>query len=128
VRGDREQLQQVVWNLVLNASDAMAGNAPGDRHIAVATGAGGPGSLQVAVSDRGPGISPELIRRVFEPFYTSHPKRLGLGLSVCRSIVTTHGGDVWAANNPDRGATVCFTLPAGAAATTAREHGYGTFL
>jgi signal transduction histidine kinase len=126
VNGGRMQLQQAIWHLVLNAAEAISGNDPGDRHITVATGAAD-GSLQVAVSDRGAGIPPELLHRVFEPFFTSKPQGIGLGLSICRSIVIAHGGEVWAANNPDRGATVCFTVPpATDAPVRAREHGSGT--
>lgn len=111
VRGDRVQLKQVLLNIVVNACDAMNDNRPAERSLTIATEAGMQGTVQVSVADRGGGIQPALIERLFEPFVTTKAKGLGLGLSICRSIVTAHSGRLWAANNPDRGATFWVTLP-----------------
>src|SRR4029077_20009758 len=112
VRGDRVQLKQVLLNIVVNACDAMNDNRPTERDLIIATNHGAAGVLQVSVADRGSGIEPALLERLFEPFVTTKAKGLGLGLSICRSIVTAHRGRLWAANNPDRGATFWVALPA----------------
>ena len=112
IRGDHVQLEQVLLNLIMNACEAMADNNGTERVIEISTGGDGNGSLQLSVVDRGPGIPPEMIDRIFEPFTTTKTQGLGLGLSICRSIISAHGGHLWAANNPDRGATFAFTLPA----------------
>jgi signal transduction histidine kinase len=112
VRGDRVQLQQVLLNIVINACDAMNDNRPAERGLAVTTAQAGAGMVQLAVADRGNGIEAELLERLFEPFVTTKQNGLGLGLSICRSIVTAHGGRLWAANNQDRGATFWVALPA----------------
>jgi PAS domain S-box-containing protein len=111
VTGDRVQLQQVVLNLVMNACDAMAGTPVPERRLRVRTDMADGDAVRVCVIDKGSGIPPELLERIFEPFVTTRNHGLGLGLSVCRQIVLAHHGRLWAANNPDRGATVCFTLP-----------------
>jgi len=111
LRGDAVQLQQVLLNLLLNAFDAMKDVEEDDRIVTVRTRQIYAGSVQIAVSDRGTGIEPQRLARLFEPFQTSKPDGLGLGLSICRSIVEGHGGRLWAENNPDRGATFCFTVP-----------------
>jgi two-component system sensor kinase FixL len=110
VRGDRVQLQQVLLNIILNAFDAMKARAPGTRHLTVRMERND-GTLRVAVSDCGPGIDADEIRRIFEPFYTTKREGLGMGLPICRSIVESHGGRLWAQNNPDGGATFYFTVP-----------------
>jgi PAS domain S-box-containing protein len=110
VAADRVQLQQVLLNLIVNACDAMSDNAPTDRHIWIATGNEG-AAVRVSVSDCGAGISRHPVDSVFEPFITSKAHGLGLGLSICRSIVDGHGGRMWASNNEDRGATFTFLLP-----------------
>ena len=112
VNGDRSQLQQVLLNFVINGCDAMDGQKE-DRKLLVRTRATAQGTVQVAVADRGTGIQPADLARVFEPFMTTKAHGLGLGLSICRSIVEAHGGSVWASNNADRGATLQFELPAG---------------
>jgi two-component system sensor kinase FixL len=112
VNGDRIQLQQVLLNYVINACDAMDGE-PIDRQLVVRTREGAGDGIEVAVSDRGTGIPPEDIERIFEPFMTTKPRGMGLGLAICRTIVNAHGGKVWASNNADRGATLHFELPAG---------------
>jgi C4-dicarboxylate-specific signal transduction histidine kinase len=111
VSGDRVQLQQVLLNLVMNACDAVNGNAPVDRRVVVRTELSAEEVVRVSVSDRGEGIAPGALEQVFAPFFTTKAQGLGLGLSVCRSIIAAHGGKLWAANNPDRGATFLFTLP-----------------
>jgi C4-dicarboxylate-specific signal transduction histidine kinase len=109
VVGDRVQLQQVVLNLVMNACDAMSGTPPGERLLVVSTTMGG--DARIEVRDGGSGIAPDALARVFEPFVTTKRDGLGLGLAICRSIVTAHGGSLSAVNNPERGATLVVSLP-----------------
>jgi two-component system, LuxR family, sensor kinase FixL len=111
VTGDRVQLQQVLLNLLMNACDSMRGNARADRQILVRTELSDGAGVRLSVSDRGAGIAAERLQQIFEPFFTTKTNGLGLGLSVCRTIITAHGGKLWAANNQERGATLCFTLP-----------------
>jgi signal transduction histidine kinase len=115
VQGDSVQLQQVVLNLMLNAfhatSDPSLNGKP--RRVTVRSGSAN-GSSVVEVRDNGTGIPADKLESIFEPFVTSKRDGLGMGLSICRSIVERHGGKLWAANNPDRGATFSMTLPAGA--------------
>ena len=112
VNADRVQLQQVLLNLVMNACDAMAGGPAGDHKLIIRTGLVGDEGIRVSVADRGVGLAPDNLEKVFEPFFTTKVQGMGLGLSVCRTIITAHGGKLWAANNPERGATFHFTLPA----------------
>ena len=112
VNADRVQLQQVLLNLVMNACDAMAGGPAGDHKLIIRTGLAGNEGIRVSVADRGVGLAPDNLEKVFEPFFTTKVQGMGLGLSVCRTIITAHGGKLWAANNPERGATFHFTLPA----------------
>ena len=111
IAGDRVQLQQVLLNLVLNACDAMNLVPEAARRLTIATMAGAEHSVRVTVCDTGPGVAGDQLERVFEPFVTSKTQGLGLGLAVCRSIVTAHEGRLWAENNPDGGASFCFELP-----------------
>jgi len=108
VRGDRVQLQQVVVNLVLNALDALGGVHDRPRRLRVGTGVGGDGRVYLAVCDNGVGFQDEDAERLFQAFYTTKDAGMGIGLSVCRSILEHHGGDLRATPNPDHGA--CFTL------------------
>jgi signal transduction histidine kinase len=112
VRGDRVQLQQVILNLILNAMEAMSTVEEGARELEISTKQLATGELLVAVQDTGAGIDPENIERVFGLFYTTKTDGMGMGLSVCRSIIDAHGGRLWAEANPPRGATFQFTLPA----------------
>jgi C4-dicarboxylate-specific signal transduction histidine kinase len=110
VNGDRNQLQQVLLNFVINGCDAMDG-VEADRRLLVRTRTTPRGSVEVSVTDHGAGIPPADLERVFEPFVTTKPHGLGLGLAICRSIVEAHGGLVWATNNADRGASLHCELP-----------------
>jgi PAS domain S-box-containing protein len=111
VHGDRVQLQQVVLNLVLNAVEAMGSVEPEARELLISTEESQAGGVLVAVRDSGPGIVPEHLERVFETFYTTKSTGVGMGLSICRSIVNAHGGRLWADVNAPRGAVFQFTLP-----------------
>src|SRR6516164_7297233 len=112
VLGDRIQLQQVVVNLVLNALDAMSSVEDMGRELAISTEQNQTGEILVAVSDSGSGIDPGNLERVFEPFYTTKTSGVGMGLSICHTIINSHGGRLWVAPNEPRGAVFKFTLPA----------------
>ena len=112
VRGDRVQLQQVLLNLVLNACESIDTGEPPERRLTITTARVADG-VQVSVSDRGTGIAAGALSRLFEPFFTTKQHGLGLGLSICRSIVAEHGGRLWATNNEvEGGATFHLVLPA----------------
>jgi PAS domain S-box-containing protein len=113
VHGDRVQLQQVVLNLILNAIESMSSVGKGSRELSISTKHDGTGEILVAVQDSGLGIDPERLDQVFAPFYTTKNTGIGMGLSICRSIITAHGGRLWAEANRPRGAIFQFTLPAG---------------
>jgi PAS domain S-box-containing protein len=112
IQGDRVQLQQVMLNLIINAVEAIGGVSEGPRELLISSGKAGTGDVHVAVRDSGPGVPATDLERLFEPFYTTKPGGLGLGLSICRSIIQTHGGRFWATPNSPRGAIFQFTLPA----------------
>ena len=109
VFADFVQLQQVVLNLVMNACDAMSDTPAGERLLVVSTTAQGDGHVEVR--DAGSGIPPDALANIFEPFMTTKREGLGLGLAICRSIVTAHDGHISAANNAERGATFILSLP-----------------
>jgi signal transduction histidine kinase len=111
VKGDRVQLQQVLLNLLMNAAEAMAANPPRERRVRVSVARRGT-SVCTTVSDCGPGIPAHQLETVFDAFYTTKDNGLGLGLSICRSIITAHGGRLWATNNTPRGSSFHFTIPA----------------
>jgi PAS domain S-box-containing protein len=111
IQGDRVQLQQVMLNLIINAVEAMSGVSDGPRELLISTGTSDTGDVRVAVRDSGPGLTPAALERLFEPFCTTKPGGLGLGLSICRSIIEAHGGRLWASANVPRGAIFQFTLP-----------------
>jgi C4-dicarboxylate-specific signal transduction histidine kinase len=113
VQGDRVQLQQVVLNLILNAVEAMSSVDGARRELSIGTELRGADEVLVAVRDTGPGIDPENLECVFDSFYTTKPSGIGLGLSICRSIVDAHGGRLWADANEPRGAVFQFTFPVG---------------
>jgi signal transduction histidine kinase len=100
-------------NLVMNACDAMSGRPQNDRQLKICTGLTGDNFVHISVADRGTGIPPEQLEHVFNPFYTTKPNGMGLGLAVCRTIVEAHAGKLWAANNPERGSTFHVIFPAG---------------
>ena len=112
VTGDRVQLQQVILNLIMNALEAMSGLDAGARELLIRTSADAGGGVLVSVRDTGPGLGVQSIDRLFEAFYTTKAGGLGMGLSICRSIVEAHGGRLWASANQPRGAVFHFTLPA----------------
>jgi PAS domain S-box-containing protein len=116
VQGDKVQLQQVILNLIVNAVEAMSGVSEGSRELLIGTGRDASSGLVVAVQDSGPGLNPESFDRLFDPFYTTKPGGMGMGLSICRSIVEAHGGRVWASRTSGPGVTVQFTLPVGESA------------
>ena len=95
IQGDRVQLQQVILNLIINAVEAMSGVSEGSRGLLIGTGKDASGRVLVAVQDSGPGLNPESFERLFDSFYTTKPGGMGMGLSICRSIVEAHGGRIW---------------------------------
>jgi PAS domain S-box-containing protein len=115
VQGDRVQLQQVLLNLIVNAIQAMAAGAGGERDVLITAAPAEPNGVLVAVADSGPGLDPANLEHVFDPFYTTKPEGLGIGLSICRSIIDAHGGRLWVSPNQPRGALFQFTLPTRAA-------------
>ena len=112
VQGDRVQLQQVILNLILNAIEAMS-SVDGPRELLISTEQRQTNGL-VSMRDSGPGIDPEKLERVFEAFYTTKSNGVGIGLSICRSIIDAHGGRLWIEANEPRGATFQFTVPSAA--------------
>jgi C4-dicarboxylate-specific signal transduction histidine kinase len=111
IRLDRVQLQQVVLNLILNAVEAMSSIAEGARELSITTKQYEAGDVLVAVRDSGPGIDPGCLARVFDAFYTTKSSGVGMGLSICRSIIDAHGGRLWAEPTEPRGVVFQFTLP-----------------
>jgi PAS domain S-box-containing protein len=115
LEGDRVQLQQVILNLVVNAVEAMNATSEGARELRVSTRETEPNVVLVAVRDSGPGLTQAALDQLFDAFYTTKPGGLGLGLSICRSIIEAHQGQLWATANTPRGAIFQFTLPTGKA-------------
>ena len=111
LQADRGGIQQVLINLVTNACDAMAETPVEDRYLTIRTGLEGNDTVLISVSDNGVGIAEESLERVFDSFFTSKANGMGLGLTVCRTIVNAHGGRLWAVNNPTRGTTFYLRLP-----------------
>ncbi|MBZ9605733.1 sensor histidine kinase [Phyllobacterium chamaecytisi] len=110
INGDRVQLQQVILNLLLNAIQAMAHVAGNTRKLLIETFAEEQSAL-VKIHDNGPGLTPETRKKLFSPFYTTKPDGMGMGLSICRSIVNAHGGSISASSEPGSGTTFEFTIP-----------------
>lgn len=110
VQGDRVHLQQILINLVINGMDALSGIGRLERRVTISACHGGPGFVEVAVTDTGSGIDPEVLGHVFDPFFTTKPNGMGMGLSICRTIVEAHGGMI-AAESGFRGSSFHFTLP-----------------
>jgi signal transduction histidine kinase len=111
VLGDRVQLQQVILNLLRNASDAMSGVDDRPRQLVIGTERDGDDAVRVNVQDAGIGIDPQNVDRLFDAFYTTKSSGMGMGLSVCRSIIERHNGRLWAASNDGPGATFAFSIP-----------------
>jgi signal transduction histidine kinase len=112
IQCDRVQLQQVTLNLIVNAIQSMSGVEDGNRELQISTVSIEPERVCVAVRDTGHGLRPESLPRLFEPFYTTKPDGMGMGLSICRSIIEAHGGRLWATRCEPRGALFQFTIPA----------------
>ncbi|MEA2668967.1 MAG: hypothetical protein QOJ33_1901, partial [Chloroflexota bacterium] len=111
IQGDRVQLQQVVLNLMVNAVQAMCAVAEGTRELFITTARAEPNGVLVTVKDSGPGLPAESLEHLFAPFYTTKPGGLGMGLSICRSIIESHGGQIWVTANLPQGAIFHFTMP-----------------
>lgn len=111
LKGDRVQLQQVLLNLLVNAMEAMSGMREGARELLISTAKSNSDQVLVTVQDTGPGLAPEGLDRLFEAFYTTKANGLGMGLSICRSIVEAHQGRLWATANKPQGAVFQFMLP-----------------
>jgi C4-dicarboxylate-specific signal transduction histidine kinase len=111
IQGDRVQLQQVILNLVVNAVEAMSAVDKGSRRLLVSTEKNRSGEVLVVVQDSGPGLNAECGDRLFDPFYTTKSNGMGMGLSICRSIIQDHGGSIWSSPNTGPGASIQFTLP-----------------
>jgi len=110
IMGDRVQLQQVLMNLIMNSIDAMK-DVEGARELVIKSQAEENEQVLVSVSDTGVGLPPQQTNQIFNAFFTTKPDGTGMGLSISRSIVESHGGRLWAAGNPPRGASVCLSLP-----------------
>jgi signal transduction histidine kinase len=102
----------VILNFFVNAIEAMNGVSEESRELLISTEEDGLDGVRVAVRDSGPGLPPESLERLFDAFYTTKPSGMGMGLSICRSIIEAHGGRVWAGANAPKGAVFQFTLPA----------------
>jgi PAS domain S-box-containing protein len=111
VLGDRVQLQQVVLNLVMNGIEAMSSVSEQGRELMISTQNVDSNQAQVTIRDFGIGLDPNAMPKIFEPFYTTKPSGMGMGLSICRSILRAHGGELWAAVNEGPGTTFHFKLP-----------------
>ena len=105
------EIEQVILNLLSNGIEAMKGSRADIQPIVVQTRLAGAQTVEVSVTDRGPGLSPEAEERIFEPFFTTKPSGMGMGLSICRTIVEAHGGRLWAEARPGGGTTFRFSLP-----------------
>jgi signal transduction histidine kinase len=111
IRVDRGQIEQVLLNLAMNGMDAMEHHGRGARELKLDTRWSGDGMVEVTVKDCGQGIAPEHMPLLFESFFTTRKEGMGLGLSVAKSIIVTHGGSIWAENNEGGGAVFHFTVP-----------------
>ena len=119
ILGDRVQLQQVILNLILNAVEAMGDGEP--RELSIETREDEDENILVSVSDSGRGVDPANVDRIFEAFYSTKPGGMGIGLSICRSIVEAHRGKIWARPNRERGSTFAFAIPIAAEPAAAAE-------
>lgn len=112
VSGDRIQLQQVILNLMVNSFEAMQNTNIPNRRLTITSRVSDKGRVVILTRDSGPGIPPDQLNHIFEPFYTTKPDGLGMGLAICRSIIQTHRGEISCENNLERGVTFRITLPA----------------
>jgi len=110
IRGDRIQLEQVLLNLIVNAIDATSASPNAERKVVVSTSCTG-NFAEVSVSDPGPGVRSDKLKDVFEPFFTTKPHGMGMGLSIARTIIGAHDGQIWAENRTGGGAAFRFRLP-----------------
>jgi C4-dicarboxylate-specific signal transduction histidine kinase len=110
VQGDRVQLQQVIINLLVNAMQAMSGMNRKERTLLVSLTSGQNSDVALRVQDNGPGISAQHLSSLFNPFFTTKPEGMGMGLSICRSIIDAHGGRIWAESELGHGAALIFSL------------------
>jgi PAS domain S-box-containing protein len=115
VVGDRVQLQQVVLNLILNGIDAMKAVTDRARELGVSSALAGPDGVVISIEDSGPGLDPAVAQHIFEPFVTTKPEGLGMGLSICRSVIDAHGGRLWVSPGVPHGTRFHFTVPTGVA-------------
>jgi signal transduction histidine kinase len=115
VVGDRVQLQQVLLNLILNGIDAMKGVTDRPRELGVSSALAGPDGVVISIDDSGPGLDPTVAQHIFEPFVTTKPEGLGMGLSICRSVIDAHGGRLWVSPGVPHGTRFHFTVPTGGA-------------
>jgi len=122
ILGDRIQLQQVILNLVLNAFQAMKDAPVSERQVTLSSRYDKGQTMTIAVRDRGVGLGEDQLEKIFQPFYTTKSDGLGMGLAISRSIIEAHGGRLWAQNNPDRGATLYFTVPVARAVNEVKTH------
>jgi signal transduction histidine kinase len=111
VLGDRVQLQQVILNLMVNAIEAMNDVTDRQRELSIQSQEAAPGSVQVTVQDCGCGLEPDQLDHLFEAFFTTKAGGIGMGLSISRTIIESHGGRLWATTNPGHGASFQFALP-----------------
>jgi PAS domain S-box-containing protein len=111
VMGDRVQLQQVLLNLIMNGVEAMRGITERSRELRISSMLAEPSSVLIGVEDTGPGLDPAIAQRIFDPFFTTKPDGMGMGLSICRSIIESHGGRFWASPRVPYGTVFQFTVP-----------------
>ena len=114
ILGDRSQIQQVLLNLIVNGIEAMTSGVHDPRTLRLSSQMAGPGNVLIAVADTGTGLDRTKADHIFDAFFTTKPEGIGMGLSICRSIVEAHGGRLWAASTSPRGSTFQFTVPAAA--------------
>ena len=122
IQADRVQLQQVILNLIMNAVEAMSGASEGARELLISTSGDASNRVLVSLRDSGPGLEPASLERLFDAFYTTKSNGLGMGLSICHSIIEAHRGRIWAGANEPRGAVFHFTLPSERDETVPAEH------
>ncbi len=128
IMGDRVRLQQVILNLMMNAIEAMSGNTNEPRVLRVQSRGDEQGAVLITIEDSGPGIAPEIMERLFEAFFTTKHSGMGMGLSICRSIVNAHGGRLWVSPASPQGAVFQFTVPIAAKSEGVAAHDVSHYL